>query len=91
MQLLLAHYLSTGAIFDQVRSNNRMSPINRTHNHQVLDIHAVSLMSEFVSHLLMHIQRKSISKKLAGVLNTQRGMGTLMAVNQLSCFLVTTC
>jgi hypothetical protein len=24
--------MSTGAIFDQVKSNNRMSPINRTHN-----------------------------------------------------------
>ena len=32
MRLLPARYLSTGAIFDQVRSNNRTSPINRTHN-----------------------------------------------------------
>ena len=34
MWLLPAHYLSTGAIFDQVRSNNRTSPINRTRNHK---------------------------------------------------------
>ena len=32
MRLLPARYLSTGAIFDQVRSNNRTSPINRTRN-----------------------------------------------------------